>query len=55
MAKANENFKLNVKDIDIIEQALRSVKQTQEVQQVLGKIHNQKHWYRPTKQIYVGG
>lgn len=55
MAKANENFKLNVKDIDIIEQALRSVEQTREVQEVLGKIHNQKHWYRPVKQIYVGG
>ena len=31
MAKANENRKLNVKDIDIIEQALRSVEQTREV------------------------
>jgi ribosomal protein S21 len=55
MAKPNENFKLNVTDIDIIEQALRSLKQTQEVQKLLGKIHNQKHWYRPTDKTYVGG
>lgn len=59
--KPNTQFKLSVEDIDIIEKALRdymrNVKDTdqQEIQKVLGKIHNQKNWYRPKTNTYVGG
>ena len=53
--KPNTKFELSVKDIDIIESALRSTKQTREIQEVLGKIHNQKVWRRPSDQIYVSG
>ena len=52
--KPNTKFELSVRDIDLIETALRSIEQTKEVQQLLGKIHHQKVWYRP-KEGYVGG
>lgn len=52
--KPNTKFTLSVRDIELIEQALRSVEQTREIQELLGKIHNQKNWYRP-KDKYVGG
>lgn len=54
--KPNLKFELNVKDIELIEYALRNspIARTNEAQQVLGKIHNQKNWYRP-KENYVGG
>lgn len=55
MAKPNTNFKLSVQDIELIEQALHAVEQTREVRELLGKIHNQKNWYRPSKEIYVSG
>ena len=56
MPKPNTQFKLTVRDIDLIEQALRSYKyETREVQELLGKIHNQKQWYRPNKKDYVSG
>jgi hypothetical protein len=28
---------------------------TKEIQKLLGKIHNQKWWYRPKNQTYVSG
>ena len=52
--KPNTKFELSVRDIEIIESALRSVEQTKEIQNLLGSIHNQKNWYRP-KENYVGG
>jgi len=52
--KPNTKFELSVRDIDLIETALRSIEQTNEVHQLLGKIHNQKNWYRP-KENYVSG
>ena len=56
MPKPNTQFKLTVRDIDLIEQALRNYKyETREVQELLGKIHNQKQWYRPNKKDYVSG
>ena len=54
MTKPNTQFKLSVRDIEIIENALREQNQTKEIQQLLGKLHNQKEWYRP-KENYVGG
>lgn len=55
MTKPNMKFELSVKDIELIETALRdSFGDDKRVQELLGKIHNQKIWYRP-KQNYVGG
>lgn len=50
----NKNFELDIKDIALIETALRKMPMTKEVHELLGKIHNQKNWYRP-KGTYVGG
>lgn len=65
MVKPNTEFELTVKDIDLIEKALynmvtyysqrqdfNSVKQ---VTELLGKIHNQKQFYRPDDDKYVSG
>ena len=81
--KPNENFKLNVKELELVEQALRkemrrlneqrltltqstikpvhkidSVRDIDaelvEINNLLGKLHNQKNWYRP-KEDYVSG
>lgn len=60
--KPNTTFKLDVKDINIIEASLRyyamhdlDVEKAKNVQQLLGKIHDQKVWYRPNNEIYVSG
>ena len=70
MPKYNTTFELNVAELDLIEDALRRAKlaQTQadlkagksgddvrEIHELLGKLHNQKTFYRPTKGTYVGG
>lgn len=63
MAKPNTKFNLSVRDIDIIERALRTqldakkdnTQEVKEIREVLGKIHNQKNWYRPKKGPYVSG
>ena len=54
MVRPNTNFNLSVRDVELIEFALRNSKQTREVIELLAKIHNQKNWYRPN-QIYVSG
>lgn len=63
--KPNENFKLGVNDIAIIESALneRILKlhklsdssEAKEIHDLLGRIHNQKVWYRPKKEVYISG
>jgi len=68
--KYNTTFELSVSDIDLIEDALRRSKlaQTQadlkagksqdaarSIHELLGKLHNQKTFYRPAKGPYVGG
>lgn len=73
VVKPNYNFKLSVKDINIIEDALRNKvsrrskrmmdgedveilhTETKEIMDLLGRIHNQKSWYRPQQGVYVGG
>lgn len=73
VAKPNYNFKLSVKDIKIIEDALRNKvsrraermmkgedveilqTETKEIMDLLGRIHNQKSWYRPQQGVYVSG
>ena len=72
MIKPNTEFKLSIRDIEIIEDALRAkagrrgmrIMQGEdadllhaemiEIQDLMGRIHNQKNWYRPRKG-YVGG
>lgn len=84
MVKPNTQFKLEMRDVEIIEHALQqqmrklnlrretvtestikpeweleSVKEIdaylKEIHQLLGRIHNQKNFYRPKNKIYVGG
>lgn len=50
----NKNFELDIDDIALIEDALRKMPMTKEIHELLGKIHNQKVWYRP-KNKFVGG
>ena len=59
--KPNLKFKLNTKDMEHIEYALRlrlSVvddNERREINDLLGRLHNQKQFYRPDKEIYVSG
>lgn len=71
--KPNLKFELTVRDIEIIEQALRAkagrrglaIAQGEtspqlkdemlEIQELLGKIHNQKVWYKPKNKFVPGG
>lgn len=85
MPKANTSFDLDVRDVELIENALHSIitKQSStiinsasnsnvkptfencpveinskisELRDLLGKLHNQKIWYRPKGELaYVGG
>ncbi|MGR3503862.1 hypothetical protein [Pseudaestuariivita sp.] len=68
MAKANTNFELSVDDLDTIEAALRARKQAlhgetcdtsvdekRTIHDLLGRLHNQKVFYRPSGAPYVGG
>ena len=59
--KPNTNFKLEVADLELIESALHnqlaksSEKDQKNIYELLGKLHNQKNWYRPKTGTYVGG
>ena len=76
MAKPNTTFDLSIRDIEIIEHALRAKagrrglaiaqgetspelrREMNEIQEVLGKIHNQKNYYakfKDGKTTYVSG
>ena len=67
MTKPNTKFELSVKDVRLIEEALREkmnsdgndpeIKQSEKKQitELLGKIHNQKNWYRRSNGVYVSG
>jgi len=69
MTDYNRNFDLSLEDMDLIETALRSkmaVKQdvlpdpdykdlSQKVNDLLGRLHNQKNFYRPKTGPYIGG
>lgn len=70
--KPNNKFDLSVRDIEVIESALRAKAgrrglaiaqgatsdetraEMHEIQELLGRIHNQKNWYRPSDK-WVGG
>jgi len=72
----NNEFKLGLKDIDIIEAALiyrlkrltarrdkvkkdssinRIDQEIANIYDLLGRLHNQKEWYRPKDEVYVSG
>ena len=71
--KPNTSFNLTVRDIEIIEQALRAKAgrrglaiaqgetseklrdEMHEIQELLGRIHQQKNFYRPNDKNYVSG
>ena len=71
--KPNNNFELSIRDIEVIESALRAKagrrglaiaegdtstqlhNEMTELQQLLGKIHNQKNWYKPKDGRFQGG
>jgi len=60
MAPYNTQFDLGLKDIDLIETALRDQMGKDEetdrvIQELLGRLHNQKQWYRPKNSPYVSG
>ena len=66
MARYNRSFDLDVDDLAVIEDALRRAAterscadridpNLRRIQDVLGKLHNQKTFYRPQSGTYVGG
>ena len=73
MVKPNTKFELSIRDVEVIEHALRAKagrrgiaiangetspelrQEMLEIQDVLGRIHEQKNWYRPSKGNYVSG
>ncbi|GGX50085.1 hypothetical protein [Tateyamaria omphalii] len=70
MPKYNKTFELSVEDLDLIEDALRASKNAainddlaekaandnvRQIHDLLGRLHNQKTFYRPAKGPYVGG
>lgn len=81
MASYNRTFDLSIRDVDMIEEALRArgrelsrlrlalseenpahlesirvIEQDQrENEELLGRLHDQKIFYRPKKAVYVGG
>lgn len=60
MAKPNKEFKLEISDLSLIEDALRekldnvSIDEVDRIRDLLGRLHNQKNWYRP-KGVYISG
>ena len=73
MVKANNKFELSIRDIEIIEIALRAKagrrgiaiaqgetspqlrEEMVEIQNLLGRIHDQKTFFRPKDKTYVSG
>lgn len=63
MAKYNTKFDLSPDDMEIIETALRSAAARSEetsidprvANDLLGRLHNQKIFYRPSKGVYISG
>ena len=59
--KPNKTFELSVDDLELIERSLTAFMTTadyvdqKEIAQVLGKLHNQKNWYRPKNKVYISG
>tara|TARA_B100000212_G_scaffold308033_1_gene257557 strand:- start:347 stop:523 length:177 start_codon:yes stop_codon:yes gene_type:complete len=56
-ARYNKEFKLNPKDIELIENALVKYPSDDrsEITKLLAKIYHQKVWYRPEDETYISG
>jgi hypothetical protein len=59
MPKPNTKFDLSIEDMDLIETALKKAQHhgqedPHRLQELLGRLHNQKVFYRPSD-IYVSG
>ena len=56
-ANYNKEFKLNPKDIELIENALvkYQVNDRKEITKLLAKLYHQKLWYRPKDETYISG
>jgi hypothetical protein len=61
MSKPNKKFNLDVKDVEQIETALRlkmnmvEMSEKKEINLLLGKLYNQKQFYRPSHSAYISG
>ena len=70
MARYNKTFELSVEDMDLIETALRNKmraindgeiavdsdgRSLRRINELLGRLHNQKVFYRPQGGAYIGG
>jgi hypothetical protein len=70
MARYNKTFELSVEDMDLIETALRNKmraindgeiavggddRSLRRINELLGRLHNQKVFYRPHGGAYIGG
>ena len=73
MVKPNTTFNLSIRDIEVIEHALRAKagrrglaiaqgevseqlrEEMREIQELLGRIHDQKVWYSPKGKFVPGG
>ena len=61
MARYNTQFSLSIKDMDLIETALRSAQadgkagDARSIQNLLGRLHNQKIFFRPREGTYISG
>jgi len=59
--KPNTEFKLSVSDLSLIESALHrhiqnaSMDEVEKIRELLGRLHNQKNWYRPKQGVYISG
>ena len=54
----NKTFELNISDIDLIENLLRSnttESNSASYEKLLAKLHHQKTWYRPKDGTYISG
>ncbi|NNF23558.1 MAG: hypothetical protein HKN63_01950 [Rhodobacteraceae bacterium] len=63
MPQYNTKFDLNLEDMDLIETALRTTAKVADdvsvdpraLHDLLGRLHNQKTFFRPSKGVYVSG
>lgn len=61
MPKYNTKFDLSIEDMNVIETALRGALKSKDdldektVNELLGRLHNQKTFFRPSTGVYVGG
>ncbi len=61
MSRYNDKFTLSIEDMELIEDALHRSKieqpepVTRRIHDLLGRLHNQKVFFRPKSSPYVGG